>query len=75
MKNNLRNLIVLLTDIFVSLIYLSIIILLVNKLYDFSRIFDVLVKVVKNKNIAIILITFCLVAPLSFILKAINKRL
>lgn len=75
MKSNFRNIIVLVVNIFVSLFYLAILIFIINKFYGFSKIFDVLVMVVKNKNLAIILITFCLVGPLAFILKAINKRL
>lgn len=75
MKSKLRNIVILVTNIFVSLIYLAIIILLINNFYGFFKIINGLVRVVKNKNLALILTIFCLVGPLAFILKWINKRL
>ncbi len=73
MKSYLKNIVVLVINILVSIIYMSVIFLLINKFCGLSNIINAMVKLVKNKNLAIVLLTFCLVCPLGFMLKFINK--
>ena len=75
MKSYLKSVVVLVINIFVSIIYIALIFLLINKFCGVSNVIDTIAKFVKNKNLAIALLTFGFVCPLGFIIKFIDRKI
>lgn len=75
MKSNYRGILVSLINIFIAVIYMVLILLLVNYFPVLTNILNNIAVFVKNKKLAIIMVTVILCFPLFIILKFIDKKI